>query len=144
MNEKEIFEEFEQLHKSASRSKTARLRDLYDQIEALRNRGFSHATIIKAMKKHGLEFDLKTFEVTFYRIKKERTKFAKVDCRKEANTEKAPQPQTQSSKNEVDISKSKPIAAPTGATGKNPLHALSANIKKGDFNRIPRATFEVD
>jgi len=140
MNEKEIFEEFEQLHKSASRSKTARLRDLYDQIEALRNRGFSHATIIKAMKKHGLEFDLKTFEVTFYRIKKERTKFAKVDGRKEANTEQAPQPQTQSSKN----SNSKPIAAPTGTTGKNPLHALSANIKKGDLNHIPRATFEVD
>lgn len=144
MNEKEIFEEFEQLHKSASRSKTARLRDLYDQIEALRNRGFSHATIIKAMKKHGLEFDLKTFEVTFYRIKKERNKFEKVNGRKEEKTEQATQPQTQSSKNEEAISNSMPIAEQTGATGKNPLHALSANIKKGDFNHIPKATFEVD
>lgn len=74
MGEEGIVEEFAQLHKSASRSKTARLRDLYDEIEALRSRGFSHATIVKAMKKHGLEFDLKTFEVTFYRIKKERAK----------------------------------------------------------------------
>jgi hypothetical protein len=74
MGEEEIVEEFAQLHKSVSRSKTARLRDLYDHIEALRSRGFSHATIVKAMKKHGLEFDLKTFEVTFYRIKRERAK----------------------------------------------------------------------
>lgn len=74
MSEEEIVEEFAQLHKSAARSKTARLRDLYDQIEVLRSRGFSHATIVKAMKKHGLEFDLKTFEVTFYRIKRERVK----------------------------------------------------------------------
>lgn len=74
MTEEKIVEEFTQLHKSAARNKTARLRDLYDQIEALRNRGFSHATIIEAMKKHGLEFDIKTFEVTFYRIKREREK----------------------------------------------------------------------
>lgn len=74
MTEEKIVEEFTQLHKSAARNKTARLRDLYDQIEVLRNRGFSHATIIEAMKKHGLEFDLKTFEVTFYRIKREREK----------------------------------------------------------------------
>jgi hypothetical protein len=72
MVEKEIVEEFDQLHKSASRSKTARLRDLYDHIEALRSRGYSQATILKAMKKHGLEFDLKTFRDTFYRIKRER------------------------------------------------------------------------
>lgn len=74
MGEEEIVAEFEQLHKSAARNKTARLRDLYDQIEALRNRGFSHATIVNAMKKHGLEFDVKTFEATFYRIKREREK----------------------------------------------------------------------
>jgi hypothetical protein len=72
MDEKEIVEEFDQLHKSASRSKTARLRDLYDHIEALRSRGYSQATILKAMKKHGLKFGLKTFRDTFYRIKRER------------------------------------------------------------------------
>ena len=66
MNDKEIFEEFDHLRESGSRSKTARLRDLYDQIEQLRNMGFSRATILKAMKKHGLEFDLDTFARTYY------------------------------------------------------------------------------
>ena len=74
MADEEIIGEFVQLHKSGSRSKSARLRDLYDHIEALRTRGFTHAAIVNAMKKHGLEFDLKTFEVTFYRIKRARAK----------------------------------------------------------------------
>lgn len=74
MAEEEIIEEFGRLQRSATRSKSARLRDLYDHIEVLRSRGFTHAAIVNAMKKHGLEFDLKTFEVTFYRIKRERAK----------------------------------------------------------------------
>ncbi|MNR84314.1 hypothetical protein D3C72_151120 [compost metagenome] len=139
MSEKEIFEEFERLHKSALRSKTARLRDLYDQIEALKKRGFTHATIISAMKKHGLDFDLKTFEVTVYRIKKERTKPAKVDGKETGNTEL----QTQINKSEESTSNTPSIGSQTGG-GKNPLHALAGSLKKGDFNGIAKATFEVD
>lgn len=74
MGEEEILNEFSELDKSASRNKTARLRDLYDAIELLKSRGFAHVTIIKAMKKHGLEFNLQSFEATLYRIKRERMK----------------------------------------------------------------------
>lgn len=74
MDEEAILEDLAQLHKTATRSKTSRLRDLYDQVEALRSRGITHAKIISVLNKHGMEFTLKSFEVTFYRIKKEREK----------------------------------------------------------------------
>lgn len=76
MNNDAILKEFDELHTSGDRSKTARLRELFEQIEALKNRGITHSQIINAMKKHGLEFDLKTFEALLYRIKKERSRSA--------------------------------------------------------------------
>lgn len=75
MSEEKIIEAFTQLHqRSAARSKTARLRELFDEIEALRSRGFPHSIIVDEMQKNGLKFNVKTFEATFYRIKREREK----------------------------------------------------------------------
>jgi hypothetical protein len=147
MSEEEIVEEFAQLHKSTSRSKTARLRDLYDHIESLRSRGFSHAIIVNAMKKHGLEFDLKTFEVTFYRIKRERSKRLSqpIAMRLEVETSGATQSQwkinkTDGSRSSSSTKTEQKKSFPT----KNPLHALSGKPREGDFNHIPKAKFEVD
>lgn len=136
MSDEEIVDEFAQLHKSTSRSKTARLRDLYDHIETLRSRGFTHATIIKAMKKHGLEFDLKTFEVTFYRIKRERAN-AKIQERTTLPNAKIDNGVGDKSNTHAAEQKVDPIS-------KNPLHVLSGTTKRGDFNHIPKASFEVD
>lgn len=61
-----------QLSNGTFRSKTARLRDLYDEVERLRSSGVTHAKIIETMRDNGLEFGLRTFEVTLYRIKRER------------------------------------------------------------------------
>ncbi|HZW14444.1 MAG TPA: hypothetical protein VFF81_14790 [Noviherbaspirillum sp.] len=74
MDEEAILKDLAQLQKSATRSKTARLRDLYDQIEALRSRGITHAKIVSVLNDHKLGFSLKSFEVTFYRIKRQREK----------------------------------------------------------------------
>lgn len=60
-----------ELSKSAVRSKASQLRDLFPEIMNLKARGIKHAQIIEALQKHGLEFNLKTFELTFYRIKRE-------------------------------------------------------------------------
>jgi|GEM_PF-1468585 len=145
MNDKEIFEEFDHLRESGSRSKTARLRDLYDQIEQLRNMGFSRATILKAMKKHGLEFDLDTFARTYYRIKKERARLKQPSFKTERESEQSIRFQVQSIKKEEIKNKSlKPATQTRPSPEKNPFHALADTANKGDFNDIPKAKFEVD
>ncbi|MDY7545069.1 hypothetical protein RGU75_02325 [Glaciimonas sp. CA11.2] len=60
-----------ELSKNASRSKANQLRALFPEIMNLKMQGIKHDQIIEALKKNGLEFNLKTFELTFYRIKRE-------------------------------------------------------------------------
>lgn len=123
MSETEIAAEFAQLHGSSARSKTARLRDLYDQIDALKNRGFSHATILNAMKKHGLVFDLKTFETTFYRIKKERTRTTG-----QAHVEQSKRGLDELLKEE-EISKVGSAASPRPEAGKVPRQTVQESVR---------------
>lgn len=145
MNDKEIFEEFNHLRESGSRSKTSRLRDLYDQVEQLRKMGFSRATILKAMKKHGLEFDLDTFARTFYRIKKERARLQQPSLGTEVKSEQLLRLQEQSINKQGIKNKSlAPGSETRPSLGKNPFHALSPTPKPGDFNHVPKAPFEVD
>jgi hypothetical protein len=66
-----------QLAGSTNRSKTARLRDIYEQIETAKARGVTHAQIIKTLTELGLEIDLGTFAITLYRLRKEHEKKAK-------------------------------------------------------------------
>lgn len=143
MADDKIVEEFAQLHKSTSRSKTARLRDLYDHIESLRRRGFSHATIVDAMKKHGLKFDLKSFEVTFYRIRKERlrqsTQLSSAQPIFSSSTFKEAHGQTDKADKNHGNTVIKEAKAPSGS---NPLHALSPNPEKKDPFSIPKRKFE--
>lgn len=145
MNDKEIFEEFNQLRESGSRSKTSRLRDLYDQVEQLRKMGFSRATILKAMEKHGLEFDLDTFARTFYRIKKERARLQQPSLRTEVKSVQPLRLQAESiNKQEIKNKNLGPGAKRQPSLEKNPFHALAPTPKPGDFNHVPKAPFEVD
>ncbi|MFA5170257.1 MAG: hypothetical protein WC426_01730 [Sulfuriferula sp.] len=71
------YELAEALRKAAvgnARSKVARLREVFDEVEAARTAGVSHKKIVEALASRGLEFDLGTFEITRYRIAKEREK----------------------------------------------------------------------
>lgn len=61
-----------QAAKGEARSKTARLREIYDEIEAAKAAGLSLKAIVDVLRERGLEFDLDTFVNIRQRIKNER------------------------------------------------------------------------
>ena len=128
MAEEKIVAALGQLQNITLRSKTARLRDLFDHVEALRRRGFSHQTIVETMKKHGLEFDLKTFEVTFYRIRRERA-----DRLAQQGRGSLPAPPEPSSKPAVEG------VAGTGQFPRNPLQKVAQQATQAELKAIARS-----
>lgn len=55
-----------------SRSETARLRDIFDEVEAAQRAGVSRAKILEALHAQGFTMTLKSFESALYRIRKSR------------------------------------------------------------------------
>ena len=60
-----------------SRSETARLRDIVDEVEAALSAGVSRAAVLEALNAQGFTMTLKSFESALYRIRKKRTQAAK-------------------------------------------------------------------
>ena len=60
-----------------SRSETARLRDIVDEVEAALAAGVSRAAVLEALNAQGFTMTLKSFESALYRIRKKRTQPAK-------------------------------------------------------------------
>lgn len=56
------------------RSKAARLRDVFDDVEAALAAGVSRSLVIEELAAHGLELTLATFETTLKRIRQKRGK----------------------------------------------------------------------
>lgn len=56
----------------ASRSKIARLRDVFDEIETAMAAGVKRSEILKALEKQGIKMTLATFENSLQRIRKKR------------------------------------------------------------------------
>lgn len=61
-----------------SRSETARLRDIVDEVEAALSAGVSRAAVLEALNGQGFTMTLKSFESALYRIRKKRTQPAKL------------------------------------------------------------------
>ena len=58
----------------AVRSKIARIRDLFDEIEATQRAGVSNKAIVAALNERGHDLSLKNFETMLHRIRIERSK----------------------------------------------------------------------
>jgi len=56
----------------SSRSKIARLREIFDEVETAKANGASNEVIVNGLKKHGLIFDVNNFKNARSRILKER------------------------------------------------------------------------
>ncbi|MCG9027359.1 hypothetical protein [Laribacter hongkongensis] len=56
-----------------SRSETARLRDIVDEVEAALAAGVSRAAVLEVLNTQGFTMTLKSFESALYRIRKKRT-----------------------------------------------------------------------
>lgn len=57
-----------------NRSETARLRDVFPEIEAALNAGVRRSAILEAFHSQGFTMTLKSFESALYRIRKQRAK----------------------------------------------------------------------
>ena len=68
----ELVEGLKKAARGNSRSKTARLREIFDEIEAAKESGLSLKTIVAVLADRGLVFDLATFVNIRHRIKNER------------------------------------------------------------------------
>ena len=125
------------------RSKTARLREIFDEVEEAKAKGASNKQIVAALEAHGLFFDVNNFKNARSRILKERAL--------EAIANAAP-PSTGKSSDRPVEPKSVTAATPMGMASKvkqdvaaaNPLAGLSGEPKVGEFSPIPTAKFEVD
>lgn len=71
-SKRRIIEGLDKAAKSNARSKTVRLREIYDDIEAAKAKGASLKQIVTALNEGGLEIDMDTFVNLRSRIKKER------------------------------------------------------------------------
>ncbi len=71
-SKKELIEGLKKAAQGNSRNKTARLREIFDDVEAAKESGLSLKTIVAVLADRGLVFDLATFVNVRHRIKKER------------------------------------------------------------------------
>ena len=68
----ELVEGLKKASRGNSRSKTARLREIFDEVETAKNSGLSLKGIVAVLADRGLVFDLATFVNVRHRIKNER------------------------------------------------------------------------
>lgn len=71
-SKKELVEGLKKAAQGNSRSKTARLREIFDEVEAAKDSGVSLKVIVAVLAGRGLVFDLATFVNVRHRIKNER------------------------------------------------------------------------
>lgn len=158
-----LVEKLREIASGSRRNKTARLREIFDDIEAAKAAGASNKTIVDELAAHGLIFDVNNFKNARSRILKERTMEALAQATLAVNGSKstcrpptALKPRaasvsaTSAAETPVDLVRPPAISNSTQsknggeAPGENPLRALSGKLKEGDYNPIPTAKFEVD
>lgn len=72
MDDQNISEKLEALAKGKNRSDTAKLRGIFEQVEAALYAGALRADVYLALKESGFSFTFESFELAIYRIRKER------------------------------------------------------------------------
>lgn len=126
MGDNNISEKLKALSQGKNRSATARLREIFVEIEAALRSGVRRKDVHQALSESGFEITFESFELAIYRIRKE------------------------GSKHKTHTAGPSPIGAPaaalppTSGTSGNPLRVLTGKLKEGDHNPIPTAKFEVD
>lgn len=139
-NTNSLIDALRQLGRSPLRNKTARLREIFDEVEAARATGASHKQIVDALHGQGLEFTVKSFETTRFRIAKERER-----NNQPAAQHRVSEPLINFKQEKLKITAGTHLTPATPTTAaENPLRVLSGKPKDGDHNPIPTAKFEVD
>ena len=90
MTKKTIIQQIEELASDdTKRSKSARLRDIIDTIEASIAAGVNRASIVEKLAENGLEMTVATFNSELRRIRKKRGKLSANPSKSEPNKAKA-------------------------------------------------------
>ncbi len=108
-----------------SRSETAKLRDVIDDVEIAMKAGVSRTTILETLHEQGFSMTAKSFESAIYRLRKKRL-LNKATTVPVITTPESVQP----------------VLKENTGQKQNPLRALSGTPK--DENYIPKAKFELD
>ena len=116
MNKNSVAEALRALAGSESRSETARLREVFDEVETALSAGVSRTAILETLHEQGFTMTAKSFESALYRLRKQREagKFPKAKAER------------------VHVSASSaaetPAAAPQGLTPKGDDEAESTDL----------------
>lgn len=124
MDNTNISEKLKALAQGKNRSNTAKLREIFSQIEEALNAGALRTDVYQALKESGFSFSFASFELAIYRIRKEMKK------------------QNMSVPATTRTLLHRAVSVP--ALGTNPLRVLSGKPKEGEHSPIPLAKFEVD
>jgi deoxyribodipyrimidine photolyase len=129
MDDNNLSEALQTLAKGKNRPATARIREIFNEIEAALNAGVRRKDIHKALTENGFDgLSFEGFELAIYRIRKERG-----------------QQTTHFTKSSDFCTSAKSVAKSVETDKKlNPLHVLSGKPKVGEFNPIPPAKIEFD
>ena len=104
-DKQEINQRLRDLTKKASRSNAARLREVFDEVEAAREAGVKRTDIYNTLKEMGFDFSLRSFDDAVYRLRKERV--GKVPAKASAHPAKI----SVKTKTKSDDSRPKPTPA---------------------------------
>lgn len=111
MDKVSVSEALLSLANSSNRSETARLRDVFDAVEAALSAGVSRSAVLDELQKQGLAMTPKSFEGAVYRIRKERrqaglatTRKVSVETRESAQSVIAPDKKNASEEDLSDLS----------------------------------------
>lgn len=121
-----------------ARSETARLRDVFDEVEAAINAGVSRAAILEALHEKGFTMAMRSFESALYRIRKERAgqektkeqSVGKPTVEKQVIKPAEPAPVETSSKSELTQAGNQAIQNPTDLK-----RSLNAEIDMDAYTR---------
>ena len=72
MNKSDISATLQALARGDNKPQVARLRDVFDDIDAALAAGVRRADVLAALHEHGFTMSLRTFDSALYRIRKER------------------------------------------------------------------------
>lgn len=113
------------------RSKAARLRDVFHDVEAALNAGVSRASVLEELKAHGLEMTLATFETTLKRLRQKHARASPAPARPKPEPEpREAQPIENPDSEKTEIGSHKPADLDAIIQDKPNLAALAKLAKR--------------
>lgn len=122
-----------------NRPETARLRDVFNDVEQALKAGVKQSVVLAELHKSGFTMTMASFKSALQRIRKERAEGAlpASSSSPTAHETSKTEPNTKVEKPDLGVGGEEPMET-------NPLMVLGGEKKPGEFNPIPHAKIEFD